>query len=262
MKKLGDKNFSKYNAFIIGFYDPWNKIWENLNFKKIIVIFAGADITHLEEMSKTERQKFFSKLKSKRAIFATEGEVIREKIQDIFGIDTRVVYLPARFDFLDSVPLPDSGYHIGCYVPSKLSRYYNLDLVLEIAEKMPDITFHIYGIDGVSDSYRKDNIVPYKDTVTDMPKFIGNMNCGLRITTHDTYSMSAIEYNMAGRWFINNHDMPCCDKISHEPTSDEIISVIHSIRNRSGQNIDGRDYYRQRHIKEVFIKRVNDIYSW
>lgn len=264
INRLSCKKFHKRDVFIVGFYEPENNIWNSIKFRRAIIIFAGVDIKHLEEMRYKDRNDFFLKLRRKGAIFASEGEVIREKIQRGFGLDTRVVYLPTRLDFSVLHPFPEIGYHIGCYVPIKLCQYYNIDLIISVAKKMPDVTFHVYGINGTSDSWNSDikNMICYKETVEDMPGFIKNMNCGLRVTKHDTYSMSAIEYNMAGRWFINNHSMPNCDKVSHIPTSEEIISTINSIRNRTGMNIDGRSHYMQRHTKEVFIERVNGIYSW
>jgi hypothetical protein len=73
--------------------------------------------------------------------------------------------------------------------------------------------------------------------------------------------MSAIEYNMAGRWFINNHTMPYCEKVSFIPTVKEVVAAINSVRSRKILNLEGREFYLSLHSKDKFLRDIKDLFK-
>ena len=130
--------------------------------------------------------------------------------------------------------------------------------------EMQDVIFHFYGLDGcrqLQDEENISNIIYHEHPIIDYVAFLYSLSCGLRITEHDTISMSAIEYNMAGRWFINNHPMKFCDIISHKPNIDEIIFKINEIKSKKGTNTEGKSFYSAGHTNFYFAKKIDDIFN-
>jgi len=256
--------------FLVGLYYPENKFYKYLdNFKNIIIIFAGSDILKLNKMKIKDRDRLFLMLKRKGVVFATESPEIQKRIKEIYNLDTKIIYLPSMYDFSNDCELP-SKFAIGCYMPCNVSKkkskryFYGFSKILEVVKTMPHVDFHFYSNGGYVDiegETKLPNFIHYKNTITDMPLFLKNISCGLRIVEHDTYSMSAIEYIMAGRWFINNYEMPYCEKINHDASVDEIVDVIEDVRNRNYINIEGKKIYTLNHSVSNFNQRIKDIFK-
>lgn len=267
---LLDYRKPKTYLFMVGLYFPSNKLYQRLNnFKRMIFIFAGSDMLKLNKMKAVERNKLFSKLKSRGATFATESPEIQDRIKDMYGLDTEIIYLPSMHDFSGScTELPDK-FAIGCYMPCNVSKgkskryFYGFSKILQVVKKMPDVDFHFYSRAGYVDiegETKLPNFMYYKNNITDMQSFLKNISCGLRLTKHDTYSMSAIEYIMAGKWFINNYDMPYCEKINHDSV-DEIIDIINNVKERKRINIEGSESYREKHDTNVFFSKIKNVFG-
>lgn len=265
IKKMYSKSGPNNYVFFVGMYCPEDLFWKKISFKKAIILFAGKDITQLLEMKETDRKNIFESLLKRGATFATESKNIQTDIYNLFGLKTKVIYLPSRHIFAkETYPMP-SGFNIGCYIPENHPDYYNRKIIMNVAERMKDITFHFYSLSGAKTplewSNRGSNIIFYTNPITDIPIFLNKMNCGLRITEFDTYSMSGIEYNLAGRYFINNHYMPCCEILSKKPSVQEIIEKINIVRKKIIPNTEGKKYYLERHSVNVFKNTISRIFK-
>lgn len=255
---VDDKDCRSYvnrNVFIVGLYHPDNPRWYKIKCKRAVVLLAGSDIEELECLDESSRNNLFSFLRKKNITFATESSIIQKSIENKFGLITEIVYLPSAHEFpAKPLPMPKS-FNIGCYIGD--SKYYHRDLIVEIAREMPNVIFHFYSLDGYRATEKEglENIRCYTTLIQDMPKFLSKMSCGLRVTKHDTYSMSAIEYNMAGRWFINNHEMPHCIKLNHSPSKQEVVDRINELQNED-INWIGQSFYRKYHNRKSFIKKL------
>lgn len=261
---LGDTAYSNSALFIAGLYNPTFDIWRQIKFNKIIIMFSGYDIIQLKDVEQRQILQYF---KSRNCVFAVEAPHLQAYIRDLLGIETEVIYIPTQFKFSVPIrPTPHDYFNVGCYFPGSIStsehqEWYNYKLISEVARRMPDVIFHYYAISGRQPPSPVDstNIIYYPDPIYNMIHFLEGMNCGIRITKHDTYSMSGIEYNLAGRWFINNHYMPHCDIISHNPSIDEVVAAINTIKVRTGVNNDGFDYYSKLHNMQAFANRISGL---
>lgn len=258
------------NLFMVGMYYPKHSFYTKIGrFKKIIILFAGSDIIRIKSYSKNKRSKLLNNAVDRGAIFATESPLIRDYIKSKFKIDTEVIYLPSSYkSSVDPAPFP-KRFSIGCYMPCGESKgvskryFYGFSKMLEVVKRVSDVDFHFYGWNGYVDvcgETKLSNFISYKNTITDMPSFLKNVSCGLRIVEHDTYSMSAIEYVMEGRWFINNHEMPYCEKVSHDPSIDEIVDVVNKVKNRSSMNVEGKKVYDINHSIGLFKGHTKEIF--
>jgi hypothetical protein len=260
------KKNANMNLFVVGMYYPVNPFYRKIGrFKKVVMIFAGSDILRLKTYSKAKREKMLKDAKDRGVIFATESPITQEYIKRKFKIDTDIIYLPSSYKSSPEAPSFPSKFSVGCYMPSALSKgqskryFYGFSTIIEVVKRMPEVDFHFYCRDGYIDlngETKWPNLIPYNKTVTDMKSFLKNVSCGLRLVEHDTYSMSAIEYIMEGRWFINNYEMPHCEKISHKASPDEIIEVIKEVMNREGMNMEGKKIYDEYHSLTNFKRQI------
>ena len=259
-------SYKKINTylFLVGLYFPEHEFYNRIShFKKIIIIFAGSDILRLNKMKKNNRNNLFNRLKREGTIFATESIEIKNRIKNIYDLDTKIINLPSKHIFpSEPRPMPVK-FSMGCYMPDTSKKtFYGYNIIIEIVKKLKEIDFYFYSHKGYSSNKEEKlikNMKCIKELVFDMDGFLKNISCGLRITDHDTYAMSAIEYNMAGRWFINNYPMPYCDKIDHEPKVEDVINLIREIEKRDGCNIDGKKLYDENHSWEKFNKTIKKL---
>jgi hypothetical protein len=265
------KKNKSIDLFVVGMYYPLNSFYQKIGrFRNVIILFAGSDILKLKSYSKQKRDKILKDAGDRGAVFATESPIIQDHIKRKFNIDTEVIYLPSSYKSPKTpTPHPDK-FSIGCYMPCAVSKgvskryFYGFSTILEVVKKLPEVDFHFYSWNGYADIENEtslSNFISYGDTITDMSSFLRNISCGLRIAEHDTYSMSAIEYVMEARWFINNHKMPYCEKISHNANSDEIIDVINVLKKRDGINIEGKKFYDKNHSVDLFKNSINNIFK-
>jgi len=272
-KDLESPNHKDINLFLVGLYSPYRSFYSHLNkyFKNVIILFAGSDLLRLNDMSLREREKLFEVLKRHKCVFATESLEIHKRIHEEYSLNTSIIYLPSKYEFEgEPYPLPRQ-FTMGCYMPCGVQKgesarfFYGFSTLIEVVKQMPDINFYFYDRDGYTDyngETKMKNVISCEKGITDMPGFLKNISCGVRLVKHDTYSMSAIEYNMAGRWFINNHPMPFCDKISHNSSVAEIKQTIYEVMKRKKLNIEGMNFYRQTHRKEDFLEKIESIFNF
>jgi len=257
--------------FLVGLYSPTHSFYQRIShFNKIIILFAGSDLLRLNKMKITDRNRLFKQLKKDGVVFAVESPEIYDRIKEMYNLKTEIIYLPSRFEFSKNPPDMPEKFSVGCYMPcckdikSDKRFFYGFDTIVKVVKEMPDVDFYFYHNKGGyierSDELEMKNFIGCTKSIKNMPKFLRNISCGLRLTDHDTYSMSAIEYNMAGRWFINNYPMPYCDKISHKAKAQEIVDKIIKVMNRGGNNIEGMVFYRSNHDKNVFYKKIKSVF--
>jgi hypothetical protein len=265
--------YRKINSylFLVGLYSPTHSFYQRIgHFKKIIILFAGSDLLRLNKMRNKDRTILFNQLKKDGVIFAVESPEIYDRIKNIYNLKTEIIYLPSRFKFSEKPYGMPNKFSVGCYMPcnkdiSKDKRFfYGFNTIVKVVKKLPEVNFYFYHNKGRyierCDELKLKNFIGCKKNIINMPEFLRNISCGLRLTDHDTYSMSAIEYNLAGRWFINNYPMPYCDKISHKAKVSEVVDKIIEAKSRKGTNTDGMIFYRSKHDRKVFHTRIKDLF--
>jgi hypothetical protein len=263
--RLHDMGSDDVNLFMVGLYWPTHKCTKNFykrsKFHQHIVLFAGADLMDMYAMNPRSRASLLRYLQDRRVIFATECPFVQDRVKTQFGIDTEIIYLPSRHKFSTPITLPDK-FTVGCYMPYYRRPFYGWYTIMPTIQAMPDVQFHFYSVLGyqpIPEELALSNLTIHAECITDMPQFISKMSCGIRITAHDTYSMSGIEYNLGGRWFLNNHPMPYCDLLPHQPIPEQLISAIRSVQHRKSPNTSGYAHYMQFHTATKFISRLQTV---
>jgi hypothetical protein len=236
-------------------------------FKKTIIIFSGSDILQLKDSP--QRSQLIKMLVVKGVIFTSVGETLQQEVKKLFKIDSEVLYLPTPHKFpLNPPPFLEDSFSVGCYIPSTNYNFYGFPLVRAVAKLDSTIFYNIYSLNGGGRNefgvpkFGEENLIFYEKPIlsTEMPNFISNIKCGLRITEHDGYPMSIAEYMMMGRYFIFNNNMPNCDVLNN-PNPENILVALNDIRKRKSLNIEGSKLYRSRHDQNIFKSNLKRLFS-
>jgi len=118
---------------------------------------------------------------------------------------------------------------------------YGFGLLKEIAIKLPDLIFHIYG--GEKQAYKDypDNVVwhgtIYKE---EFNREIKNWQCGLRLNKSDGFSEITAKSVLMGQYPITYLDYPM---IPHFKDFDNLIELLSALKDMDKPNYQARDYY-------------------
>lgn len=262
----------KNNAlFIVGLYCKDRDMLSHYtrlvkHYKKTVIIFSGTDVLQLKKSP--EKTKLLRMLNSNNVVFASVGDTLKEEVKTLFNIDSKVLYLPSPHSFPQKPPAFSENFSVGCYIPSTNPKFYGFDLVRKVARLDSSIFYHIYSLKGGGRKefkvprFGEENLIFHNEPISskEMPAFIKKMKCGLRITEHDGYPMSIVEYVMMGRYFIFNNDMPHCD-ILRNPSPKDVMKALNDIRGREELNLTGAQLYKGRHGQDVFKRSLLKMYG-
>lgn len=144
-------------------------------------------------------------------------------------------------------------------------REYGVELVEEIANEVPEVNFHIFGINkpfhepwfdpisgelmNLRHQFNK-NVFYYGQIPSEkLDKMIRNYQCGLRTLEFDGCSHTVTKGVLLGQWPINRIPYPHTE--SYE-TKEELIKLLKNLKNKKTANIQGRKHW----------KKVVEEYPW
>ena len=233
--------------------------------QRCVVMFTGSDLLIMKRLSPDVRRRFM--VGTGKAVFCVDGgESNRLEAEGIIGKKVYTINLPPKMVFQPR-PLYAHGFEVGCYVNPNRPDFYGLPKMMQIAgktlEAIPNSVFRVYHSIGYPRCCNApSNVVFHTVAIPDMDAFLSRLSCSLRFTRHDTYSMTAIEAMMAGRYVIsNNGDMP---KVTYLLDADAVVRElvrINSIRlaDRAWYYKDGSEYYHINHSPAQFVKRIYEL---
>ncbi len=178
-----------------------------------------------------------------------ENEVEAENLKRA-GIEPKVV--PSFLDDFDKFPVsfkPSKKPHVWLCGHAKREDEYGWDLIEEIAEKLPDFTFHIYGADKRESLSETPNIIYHGRVPEDQfNKEIREYQCGLRTNEHDGFSEVIAKSILLGQYPIS--------KIPYEgiwtyKTIEELIERLNDLAKQDKPN----------EVRDLWINKFNK-YSW
>src|SRR5690606_22210716 len=135
---------------VIGFYKPLTDLYNHLR-ENSIIIFAGQDFIQATEVAKEQLRERVLQLLSRGVKFAIEGEEIRQRALDTFGLsDVSLLPIPSEYEktFPESPPPFPKEFNVGCYLPHYRWDHYNGPLIVKVAKACPNYKFHFYSYRG------------------------------------------------------------------------------------------------------------------
>jgi hypothetical protein len=131
-------------------------------------------------------------------------------------------------------------------IPEKREVEYGVEYLFMLARRLPQIDFHVYGIDrqnvyGFGDSEGHINLHPHGRVSKElMNNNIKNMHCGLRLNATDGFSEITAKSILWGQYPITRLENPM---IPHFENDDELVSLLESLSEMKTYNQKGREYY-------------------
>jgi len=264
--KLLSSQYRNSKVFMLGLYFPENPFWQKVSCKKMLIVWSGSDVIRLKKLKSSSRDNLLSLLEKKNYRFASNGVFLKKEMDQLYKFKRSVenVKLPSRHDFSNLFNMPDK-FSVGVYIPDGNNKgFYGYNVIIEVVKRLKEIDFYFYNLKGyVSNKEEKQikNLKCVPSAISDMPSFMKKISCGVRVTDHDAASMTAVEYNMAGRWFIFNHDMKYCIKVSHKPSVDEVADRILEVKKNKYNMINnkGEKFYKKEHSVNNFLSTINGL---
>jgi len=197
---------------------------------KRAVFWNGSDVLGLL------KNKHFQEIVLKHsAKHATHNKLLQEELEKV-GIEAKIRPL-----FFGDFPAYPSSFKPGNNVyliahPGR-EKEYGVDQILKIAPKVPEINFHIYGIDGES----QQNVifhgnVPEHQMNNEIKEFQG----ALRLNKHDGCSQSVLKSILLGQYPITYLPYKYVDNFK---TQTELIELLKEIPKKKEPNKKARDYW-------------------
>ena len=216
------------------------------------VFWCGSDIQNL--LSNYESRRIL-KLFPETEHYC-ENEVEAEELKRV-GIEPKIV--PSFLDNVNNYPVSyrhSKTPHIFLCGHDKREEEYGIDIVKRIADRVPETTFHIYGIDKSSTYFETSKKNELVDLDIEHPNIwyhgkvpegqfnyeIMNYHCGLRPNEHDGFSEVIAKSLFLGQYPISR--IPY-EKIWSYKTDDELIALIEKLKYTTNPNYEARSYYQK-----------------
>lgn len=220
---------------------------------KKAVFWCGSDITNLLHNYENRR---IIKLFPETGHYC-ENEIEAEELKRV-GIEAKVI--PSFLDNINNFPIsytPSNQPHIFLCGHDKREDEYGLGVVKRIAPRLPDVTFHIYGINRkanylsleertineklVSVDIENPNIwihgkVPEQQFNNEIIQY----QCGLRTNEHDGFSEVIAKSVLLGQYPISKIKY---DKIWNYETDDDLVALIEKLKFMKSPNYEARTHY-------------------
>lgn len=181
-----------------------------------------------------------------------ENAVEKAELENL-GIKVKAV-IPSFLDNIHKFPIsfqPANNPHVWLSGNPEREKEYGWDLAEQLARELPDITFHLYGID------RKDNPRYYeqlgeinvevpnlifhgKVTEEQFNKEIQSYHCGLRPNDFDGFSEVTSKSILLGQYPITK--IPY-EKVWNYKTYQELVDLLKALKYQSKPNTEARAYY-------------------
>lgn len=125
---------------------------------------------------------------------------------------------------------------------------YGFDFVVEIAGRVPECDFHLYGADlPIQLRLSQSNIISHgKVPKEQFNREIRNYQCGFRPNTSDGFSEILAKSALMGQWPISRIQYPLIDHYNYHPPfhPEELIYLLTGLKHKRAINHRAANYYR------------------
>ena len=259
-----------FGMFHIGDYKSF--VWHR---GKRIVVWAGGDILNVQRnyLFSDGESLWLSRLfrwvpvrwlfRICKAEHYCENNVEREALEKMkIEAEVRPSFLEDVNDFPISFKRPTWKEKPGVFLSTNDGREneYGFRFIKRLAEKLPDIEFHLYG--EVSEAYQRSTrrvsniIIHGRVSNEQFNKEIKNYHCGLRTNEFDGFSEIIAKSVLLGQYPISKIYYP---HIWNYKTEDELIRQLKRLKNTIESNKKARDFWRTNVNGYDFMGNSNSI---
>ncbi len=202
--------------------------------KPILFHWIGTDVYRFIKDPPVKRalKKFLIQSANVNSLVVSEN-LKRELNQ--FNISSILLPL-TKLNFIDKIPPLPGKFSVLTYVPEKRWDFYNGDLILELAQKIPEVEFHLL---AAGKKITKLHNVFIYDFIEDVIPFYNDCSALLRITVHDGLPKMVLEALSYGRYVLWSESFPYCFKVNNLT---ECITVLNKLKLNTFPNSEGKEF--------------------
>ena len=229
------------NTLFFGLYHPLDYLRFLLCRGKRKVFWAGSDILALEKT--TYWKRIIARINAEHIC---ENYVEQQKLREM-GIKARVQPICL------STPYPELSYrwtedaHVYLTMRKGSEDAYGRGIIVKIASKFPNITFHLYGcycMVGKNKNIIWHGIVSEEE----FNKDIKNYHACIRLNKHDGFGDALAKSCLMGQWPISAIAYPYT---SHAPNLKTLIGALEDLKDKKTPNCEGRAYWLRELSKDL-----------
>src|SRR4030065_146626 len=215
-----------------------------------LVHWVGTDIWGLMNSSLLNVKNLRNQFDANKFFHLTEFEQTQAEMKEL-GFETEIQPLSPSVQY-EVMPLPKK-FTVAVYIPSQNAEFYYKDLMYEVAKELPDIDFLFYG-DRFNQS--KDKNIQHVGYIEpeNMGKFLQDCSALVRLTVHDGFPISLMEFVMAGRNVLFNIRLP--HVLFVNSGDKELIKQRIKDMQQLPLNVEGSKYYRELVEPEKFRQKI------
>ena len=194
------------------------------------VFWCGSDIRNLFT------SKFFRRIGNEKAEHYCENEVEQKALMalGIYAYVTPMIFAEPNETITyqwAKRPHVFMSAHVG------REREYGIGIIENIYKRVPEVTFHIYGIDGAS----HDNIIYHGHVPEDtFKKEIQDYQAAIRLNVFDGFSEVLAQSILHGQYPISFISYP---HITNAKSLNHFVKELKDLKNKKEPNLDGREYW-------------------
>lgn len=221
-----------------------------------VVHLIGTDLLQMRDhVNRLDLEVIKAMLNGKYDHTFTEFDPTHKEANTL-GINNDILALPPR-QYFETSPLPKK-FTVAVYAPKVNQALYNVDMMVEVAKKLPNIDFKFF---GDQEKHSVDGNIEYIGYVMDMAKLIKESSCLIRITSHDGLPQSVLEFLSAGRRVIFNHDFKYVNTANKQITVEAIVKAIKE-ESKEGLNLEAAKWIRKNFTKEKFKEKIYSLLTY
>ncbi|HDY66395.1 MAG TPA: hypothetical protein ENH85_01240 [Candidatus Scalindua sp.] len=224
-----DQDVLFFGLYTLHDFDAW---WYHEGKKS--VFWCGSDILNvLNNIEFQRRLKLYPDAKH-----YCETEIEAENLKSL-GIKPSVIpsFLESEDEFPISYTRSDTPHIWMCAHPGR-EKEYGVDVMIRMARKFPDYTFHIYGIFSFEEEVVPDNVFFHGQVPNDqLNKEIKQYQCGFRGNLHEGLSEVPVKAVLMGQYAITKMKF---DWFWNYQTDEELEELLKKLKDLKDWNHEGR----------------------
>ena len=217
-----------------------------------LAFWCGGDILRLQKKPLWQKLLKYAKIDH-----VCENEVEQKTLKKM-GFEARIHPI-LFFDDWTKYPLsfkPSKKPHVWLTCHPGREKEYGVELVEEIADQVPEVTFHIFGIkkpfhepwfDPTNGELMNRRFMFNKNIIyhgqvpsEELDKMIRGYHAGLRTCEFDGCPHTVTKGTLLGQFPINRIPYPYTDSYK---TTKELIILLRKLKHRTKPNLDGRKHW-------------------
>ena len=202
--------------------------------KPIFNHWIGTDVYRI--ITDNPVKRFFKKniLDSPNVLNLSVSENLQSELKQVKVSSTIIPLTKLKF-VSESLSMPEK-FSILSYVPENRWEFYNGDLILELADNLPDVDFHILA--AGNEKISRPNLFFY-NFEQDLFPFYNKCSVLLRITEHDGLPKMILEALSYGRQVLWNEFFPHCHRVK---SKEECLTLLNKLKLKCPVNVDGKKF--------------------